>query len=591
MKSHVLLFALGLSLALTSCGRRVYEQSNNYIIIQEEERKENFTNDQLRNYIKKNNSPTIVVRSSGQTGSIASSSSSDRVCSILEMALAKNNFDVRDRSLFESVATARNQTAISYKDIYDATNVDLLLEITSISLNDYYSVDGFYVNKEKYERFPEVEYSGNKIHPRYVFRGMSLTIKVIVLKDNIVGGSYSYSYIPCSRNSGGALITQMYPLRYRVSGDARDLDAILDDKDNSGLIERQSQRLDRTMESFLTNVVIPGMMNDIIGSTATSLSKQVTISDPEPTQQPAQQLPAPSIKLQPNASEPKSNPNNKVISVDNIDEVFDELFALAEDLKEKKTVKKLSLLLLKYKSASAKNTRAAKEAIEDVIDDLNDIRDDLEEELGKKPVTRKTPQTKPEKTVPAYVPVNSYGNISSAISSFIDQQATNQFEKERAILESNKKNTHTLTENYLLAKTDLKKSEFLNHESLSELNRFVSVSTALVGTSLPQNADGVVFFLPMNTQSKLKDENESVLLVFLDEQCIGVGTFFKGFYIKLAKDNSDNAFHQLKVYALSDNKKEPIVGIFDATIKFDIRDTYEFVPEVSKGKIKELRLK
>ena len=145
------------SLCLWGCG--VSRNMSSYdarIIIKDEPYRDNFTNSQLRNYIKKyresGGMPTIVVRGSGQTNSISSVSGNDKIYSILETALSKNNFDVRDRSLFETVATttARNGAgALSYQDLSKATEVELLMEVTHYSLSDYYYVDGYYLMFKK----------------------------------------------------------------------------------------------------------------------------------------------------------------------------------------------------------------------------------------------------------------------------------------------------------------------------------------------------------------------------------------------------------------------------------------------------------
>lgn len=244
-----------------SCG-----VSKKYIIIKEEPRKENFTNSQLRNYVRKTDSPVIVVRSIGQAGSISSNSSSDRVCAILESSLAKHGFDVRDRAIFESVAVSSgNNKQMTYSQLYKTTQVDLLMEVTNYALDDYYYVNGYYDASGSYHKFDPIQDGRSRYTPTYLFRGMSLTIKVILLKDNLIGGSYSYSYVPCSEESGGALIVDMDPLRYRPADDARDIDAVLDDRQGMGLMQNRAQRLDRAMEKFITDVVVPGIMQDMRG--------------------------------------------------------------------------------------------------------------------------------------------------------------------------------------------------------------------------------------------------------------------------------------------------------------------------------------
>lgn len=283
MSKHFQYFLLSLliiGIILPGCGSRNISDSDSdsdekYILIKDYE-PQPFTNDQLKNFMNQSDSfvPSIVVRSSGSTGNISSTSSSDRICSLLEMALAKSSgFDVRDRSIFESAVLSHQRVSISnkadsvYLKLYEATGVDLLMEVTNYSLNDEYPVTGYYDKKGKFREFDTINEGTEKdprmVHPRYIFRGMSLTIKVIILKDNLVGGSYSYYYVPCAESKGGAVITQMYPLRYWVPYESsRDLEAVLDDERGARYMER-NQRLDRAMENFISEEVIPGIVNDM----------------------------------------------------------------------------------------------------------------------------------------------------------------------------------------------------------------------------------------------------------------------------------------------------------------------------------------
>ena len=307
MSKHFQYFFLSLliiGIILPGCGSRNISDSDSdsdekYIIIEDEEQEDSFTNDILKNFVKKTPKPSIIVRSSSSTGSISSSASSssttDKMCSLLERALAKNEYDVRDRSLFESAVlsfqnsiqnSSISNTADSvYMKLYDATHVDLLMEISNYSLSDYYYINGYYDRNRRFKKFEEInegtEDKPRWVQPQYIFRGMSISIKVILLKDNLLGGSYSYSYIPCSKKSGGAVITQMYPLRYQVPNDARDLEAVMDDDRGYRIMETRGQRLDRHMEKFLTDVVVPGILKDITKSKNEFLESQEDALDNE----------------------------------------------------------------------------------------------------------------------------------------------------------------------------------------------------------------------------------------------------------------------------------------------------------------------
>ena len=600
MKLKSLFILLGLSLFVLGC-------SPKYIKIKEEAKAENFTNEQLRNYIKKNPSPVIVVRSTGITGSISSSSGSDRICSVLEMALAKNGFDVRDRSLFESVATSgKTGREISYQDIYKATAVDLLLEVSHYSLSDYYSVDGYYKGNT-FHRFAPIRDGSRRYQPHYLFRGMSLTIKVIVLKDNIVGGSYSYSYVPCSEESGGAEIVRLDPLTYRENKGSRDIDAVLDDERNSGLIERQSQKLDRAMEEFLTGTVVPGMMNDIRGISSV-MSRKETQSVSSPAASPFKNR----YKKDEEVSDVTVDSLMKQYQIEDLLSQYET--ALSDGRKEDAKAVNKSIIEAKrmvntdmtipfnvrttffsqvglrvQKIDKSVKEKALAKAKEEADKNRHKVQEEKEKNRAqtKEAVTAEKTVAEPfDATLTSIVAVNSNGKLSSAVSSLVEQQAINQMNKQKALLKK-EKDIDELEASFAAIKTELGKWDYLKVDALSEINRFALTSISPAGVNMPLDPKSIVFFLPMLSS---KQEPDSVIYLFLDGACIGVGTQNKGFYVNLDSSTQTATFHQLKIFA-SNSKMNSKVCIFDSTLQFEIRKSYEFIREDTKGQLKTLKLK
>lgn len=256
---------------LMGCGVVRMSSSPMLIKIPEASRQENFTNDQLKTFLKQSESPSILVRNLSVTGTdVASNANTARIVAILESGLTRNGFDVRDRSLFNSVIqSASTNQSVDYQKLYEQTQVDLLFEVSGYSINDLYKVDGYWLD-DRFLYFPTqerlVDGRKQKYRPSYLFRGMSIEIKVIILKDNLMGGVYSYSYVPCAEELGGARIIQLQPLRYSPFIGARDIDAVMDDDGNSSLLQSRGERLDQAMENYITTTVIPKIMADMKGT-------------------------------------------------------------------------------------------------------------------------------------------------------------------------------------------------------------------------------------------------------------------------------------------------------------------------------------
>lgn len=264
-------------LFVASCGTVKHANVLTYIKVYDSSSDAHFTNEQLVNMMNQDAGyvPSVVVRNiySDSPSDILSNANTHKMCSILEMGMAKNNFDVRDRGLFNNILASMEKSGVSvdYNQLYEQTHVDLLLEITSYDLDIPYMVDKYYVGDNAHF-FPLQEriVGGKKIkyHPVYKLRGMNITIKVIMLKDNLIGGSYSFTYVPCSAESGGGLITSLSPLRYRPAGSSRDVDAYIYDNDQDRKYS-SSEKLDILMEEFVSNTVVPKMVAFMKGDSYT----------------------------------------------------------------------------------------------------------------------------------------------------------------------------------------------------------------------------------------------------------------------------------------------------------------------------------
>ena len=547
------------ALCLLSCGAsRNVEDADDRIIIKGESYNDNYTNPQFKEYIKKlrenGGTPTIIIRGSGQTGSISSITSNDKIYSILETALSKNEFDVRDRSIFETVANSATKggtESISYKDLSIATGVELLMEVSHYSISDYYYVDGYYDSRKAFHKF-ERQNIGTKdepqwISPTYIFRGMSISLKIIMLKDNLVGGSYSYSYIPCSEESGGAKIVQMYPLRYRAETEARDIDAILDDGRNTSLLESRSQRLDRAMERFLSNVVVPGLMDDIEGVSRDNASAfdnqgypfinaESRGSHSSFGYQTVNRNERETISNLPQAAEPSKKENEQVKRTDE------------SSKKENKLVKRI-------KELANKEAESSKE--------------------------------EPVRQVSTPIVVNnSAGKMTEAVAGMIEKKFVAQVNEELNKLKSQKKKD-ALLEMTSSITTPLQRWQYLSEDAISELNSFILAITRTVGMRKPM-AEINQFSFYLSSREDVDDE--TVLLLFMDGQCVGIGSDSKGFYSCLEKEGYASHISQLVIMAVREGNKEK-KELFKSEISVDLRNDYEFERDLHRDIIRALVLK
>jgi hypothetical protein len=279
MKKRNLFLGGVIGILLTSCGG--LRPALSFIKITAEET-ENYTNPTLKKFFLDNEGAAVIVRDLAgsnaekvQDASLSQATSTARICQLLEQGLLKNHFNVRDRQLFEAVADKTDKN-LDYEELYNKTGVDVIFEVTSVNW-DKYEVNHYYRSSQK------VSFDPTYNEKVYEMIGFSIEIKVIMLKNNIVGGTYKYFYTPCESDLGGCLLTKIeknaityIPLessKPEVLGESSSLLSSLTGKKNkdkqANVAERKQtnyEKFERTLSKFITNTVIPGMVSDIKGS-------------------------------------------------------------------------------------------------------------------------------------------------------------------------------------------------------------------------------------------------------------------------------------------------------------------------------------
>jgi hypothetical protein len=156
-----------------------------------------YANANLRQFLKENKSPSIVLRvpNTSDKATSQTTTTKDLLYNAIEKELLKEGFSVRDRGLFNEIIS-KSQTS-DYSKIKDLTNTDLILEVVNIDSTVIYSTNKvtLIANRKEKEVIQNIDYR------RY---GASVEFKLILVRNNEIAGSYKFNYKPCS---GGCELT------------------------------------------------------------------------------------------------------------------------------------------------------------------------------------------------------------------------------------------------------------------------------------------------------------------------------------------------------------------------------------------------
>lgn len=149
-----------------------------------------FTNANLRAYLKAHPKPAILLRTPSASGAMTQGDGNDLLnhpefYAQIEKAFLLNGFTVRDRAIYERIIN-QNQN-IDYSKMSELTNTDIVLEIVSVSYQEYHTNE---VLKNGEEKVYNCDFRG--------FWGWKVDCKVILVKQNEVAGMYSFYKTPCT---------------------------------------------------------------------------------------------------------------------------------------------------------------------------------------------------------------------------------------------------------------------------------------------------------------------------------------------------------------------------------------------------------
>ena len=141
----------------------------------------------LRSYFSKNTKPIIMLRTpfGGEADILNNSGFTKSFYSNLEKSFLEKGFTVRDRSLFERILAQSQYT--DYSKMTELTGTDIIIEIVGIEKTTYYTRE-VTTNNGKKIRIGDCNFGG--------FDGYRIEIKVVLIKDNTLAGTYIFNYAP-----------------------------------------------------------------------------------------------------------------------------------------------------------------------------------------------------------------------------------------------------------------------------------------------------------------------------------------------------------------------------------------------------------
>lgn len=207
----------------------------------------NYTLPSLEKFASQTQGLSVVVRDPNATGSLSTAGRSNRVCAILERELMKTKkYMPRDRQLFETVVSKLPEGS-SYKEIYQKTGVDIIFEVTS---------------------FGEDTYTWTSTAPTgfwrrgglstATFSGFHIEIKVILMKDNLIAGTYKYFYTPCTKEGCEIISQHQNLLIYRPAAS----DVVNPIVDHTRIMS-QEEKDEMMLSNFISKVVLPKMFTEM----------------------------------------------------------------------------------------------------------------------------------------------------------------------------------------------------------------------------------------------------------------------------------------------------------------------------------------
>jgi len=278
-----LIMATMTAVVLDSCGTKrvvTIDRGRKMVSIPDENANNDnfFTTPSLQHFVEQNQGASVVVRSPQMVTATAQSEGVD-IAGLIERGLMKN-FNPRDRALFET-ALNKMEDGSDYPAIRQKTGVDLIFEITQFK-KEWYPVSRWYYEYDPqktqiFNKTPQFRKDGKKkvLIPgsngpwTWYIPGYSIEIKVIILADNLIAGTFKYYLQPTKleflgQHYDNALKQDI--AYYRVdSGIMKDFQpsAGSSNGNDNSREESYSEKLSNYISKWIDNIVIPDMFDEM----------------------------------------------------------------------------------------------------------------------------------------------------------------------------------------------------------------------------------------------------------------------------------------------------------------------------------------
>ncbi|RRQ48637.1 hypothetical protein DZC72_13195 [Maribacter algicola] len=189
MKTSLILCSCAL-LALSSC-------STTKTIKFSEKQNDVYTTENLKEFLKKNKNPKVVLRVPEVSINTTTQENIDYLYNSIENQLLSSGFVVRDRQLFNQIIENESNN-VDYEKLKEKSDTDLIIELTKLDPSILYETNQFYDKKNR------VRTEKEGIHERY---GASVEFKVVSIENNEYAGMYKLNYTPCTY---GCIVSQSF---------------------------------------------------------------------------------------------------------------------------------------------------------------------------------------------------------------------------------------------------------------------------------------------------------------------------------------------------------------------------------------------
>lgn len=170
-----------LAFLVSSCGT--------YYVKYEEPQSDIITTDELRSFIKNQNNTSILLRVPESSKSATEQLDIDvsTYYNILEKEFLRGGFEVKDRGLFNQIATSFG--GLDYSELRDKTDTDIIIELVNLDFTVPYETNTYYSSDSNQNTF-----RGDESLTTY---GAKVEFKIVLVENNQFAGNYVFHYAPC----------------------------------------------------------------------------------------------------------------------------------------------------------------------------------------------------------------------------------------------------------------------------------------------------------------------------------------------------------------------------------------------------------